>query len=919
MITRYSSRRCDIHKDFLCENLKEANKYDRIAGYFSSSILELIYNQLDSIEGKTRIICNSSLSEEDVKTAQRAEKAMKKEWYENKPKKEDFKHQTSANKLYELLISEKIEIRVLPNEVMGLIHGKAGVITYNNGTKTAFIGSANETYNAFKHNYELIWTDVSQEGIEWVQEEFDSLWNHPSARDLSKEVINSLKRMGSESEISVSYWKEKPSVDNILIETPIDMNGGFWDHQKYFIQLAFNSHINNDGARFILADTVGLGKTIQLASVAKLIALYDNKPVLIIVPKTLMNQWQKEMKENLDIPSARWEGGKWIDENDDSYRKKITECPRKIGIISQGLITSDSEVVKPLLLKEYGCVIVDEAHRAGRSNLQDKNEGVKAKPNNLMKFLLDISLKTKSMFLATATPVQMNPIQAYDLLSILNEGDNRVLGRYDSKWRYEPKKGIDIIMNDKYIESMSFEETFSWMKNPFPYTFDKNFSQLEENYSNQIRNKLNMSNKDFLLTFNIHENRNMYIESRLKKIYNNDDYYYMKHNNPYIRHIIRRKRNFLEDTINPKTGLPYLERIDVKLFGEEKEDAIKTTFYIEDAFEKAEEFAKNYPKKGSGFIKTLLLRRLSSSVKSGLETANRMLESWNDSIFDEDSLEDLLDDDNKIISTKDLEKYRPSEIQRQILKEFISILESNNEYDPKYDKALSLLLEGVDLDNTEPWINRGCILFSQYYDTVKWFAHRLSLDIPTETIGVYSSDDKSGIFIDGVWTKTSREHIKNLVSTEKLRVLVGTDSASEGLNLQTLGSLINIDLPWNPTKLEQRKGRIQRPGQKYDSIYIYNMRYRGSVEDNVHNKLSERLKNIHSMFGEIPSVLKTLWITYALDGVEEANKKIEKAESDYHPFELKYEREIPYIDWSSTEKIVNNKEIYKYLSNSWNE
>lgn len=70
-----------------------------------------------------------------------------------------------------------------------------------------------------------------------------------------------------------------------------------------------------------------------------------------------------------------------------------------------------------------------------------------------------------------------------------------------------------------------------------------------------------------------------------------------------------------------------------------------------------------------------------------------------------------------------------------------------------------------------------------------------------------------------------------MVGTDDVALVVGTDAASEGLNLQKIGSLINLDLPWNPTRLEQRKGRIQRIGQVRDDVYVYNLRYRGSVEE----------------------------------------------------------------------------------------
>ncbi len=86
-----------------------------------------------------------------------------------------------------------------------------------------------------------------------------------------------------------------------------------------------------------------------------------------------------------------------------------------------------------------------------------------------------------------------------------------------------------------------------------------------------------------------------------------------------------------------------------------------------------------------------------------------------------------------------------------------------------------------------------------------------------------------------------------MVQVREIKLLFGTEAASEGLNLQTLGTLINIDLPWNPTRLEQRKGRIQRIGQEREEIWIYNMRYKDSVEDRVHHLLSNRLRNIQGL------------------------------------------------------------------------
>ncbi|MBW9235081.1 DEAD/DEAH box helicase family protein, partial [Leptospira santarosai] len=181
-----------------------------------------------------------------------------------------------------------------------------------------------------------------------------------------------------------------------------------------------------------LADPVGLGKTIQLAMSAQLMALYGNKPVLVIVPKTLLWQWQDELNVLLNIPSAVWNGKEWIDENGFAYpnrgAEEIKKCPRRIGIVSQGLIVSKSPISEHLLAKDYECVIVDEAHRARRKNLGDKKELQSPDPNNVYEFLLKISKKTKSMLLATATPIQLYPIELWDLMNILSQKTDSVLG-----------------------------------------------------------------------------------------------------------------------------------------------------------------------------------------------------------------------------------------------------------------------------------------------------------------------------------------------------------------------------------------------------------------------------------------------------------------------------------------------------------
>lgn len=343
---------------------------------------------------------------------------------------------------------------------------------------------------------------------------------------------------------------------------------------------------------------------------------------------------------------------------------------------------------------------------------------------------------------------------------------------------------------------------------------------------------------------------------------------FAEHHNPFIRHIIRRTRVFLENEIDPETNLPYLQPVVVDLLGEGSADAIALTAYLKDAYEKAEEFCALVGKraKSAGFLKTLLLRRVGSSIIAGMNTAKRMLENW----------EDVEDDETSDEGPVQRDEFRSlSAAERALLEEFVTILEANQSSDPKDHAVARLLVHGHPKAGNRGWLHKGCIVFSQYYDSVLWLAERLSRDAASGTlIGIYAAAEKSGLMRGGEFQPEKRDVLKRMVRDGDLKLLIGTDAASEGLNLQRLGTLINLDLPWNPTRLEQRKGRIQRIGQKADVVYVFNMRYKDSIEDRVHDMLSERLGDIYNLFGQVPDTLEDVWISLAIGEEALAKQRI---------------------------------------------
>jgi len=398
------------------------------------------------------------------------------------------------------------------------------------------------------------------------------------------------------------------------------------------------------------------------------------------------------------------------------------------------------------------------------------------------------------------------------------------------------------------------------------------------------------------------------MQRRIKRMFPD----FFQTHNPFIRTIIRRSREYLEEQLDPETSEPILDRIAVQPFGETDEEAIPLPPYLKEAYDLAERFTKALGKRKrgmGGFMRTLLLRRMGSTIYAGQKTARKMLEEW------ETLADDWEEDDDEITENLTL---TPQE--REYLKAFLEALEANQEKDPKLAHVRAYLFDKVWWHKDERhrgWLKRGVIIFSQYRDSIQWLAEQLTTDeqLKDEPIVIYSGPQTSGLMLNGEWIPKSREELKQLVAAGEIRLMLGTDAASEGLNLQRLGALINLDLPWNPTRLEQRKGRIQRIGQVYDTIFVYNMRYRDSVEDRVHELLSERLEDIYGLFGQLPDVLKDAWVEVALGEQEEA-KKIIDAVPKKHPFEIRYAKVEP-IDWESCTHVLADEAKLDVLRKGW--
>lgn len=708
------------------------------------------------------------------------------------------------------------------------------------------------------------------------------------------------------------------------VEAPVyRREQGLWPHQKYFARLALERH-RLGGARLVLADQVGLGKTIQLAMAALLMALEDpdGGPILVLAPKPLLQQWQGELMELLLLPSARWTGRAWVDESELEYpsdgAKSLGKCPRRIGLVSQGLVVRGlPDALQQLLSRRYTCVVVDEAHRARRrkvpkADATDDEVNERAEPNKLMAFLKEIGPRTKSMLLATATPVQLHPVEAWDLLDILSQGNDGVLGGWTRTSPWFRASECLAIANGEAAVPASVRDGWEFVRDPLP-------SSPEAPPFARIRRNLDADDKRW--QFPPEELDRLTPAVRKVQLENNVLPSFGEQFNPLLRCIVRRTRGYLETTINPATGGYFLPRVTVRLFGEDAESALTLGGYLREAYQEAEEFCRllQLRVKGAGFFKTLLLRRLGSSMEAGRRTVSKLLGSEPDELSDEED-DDSDDNDVGVVALanhagSDFKNFTGDEAAS--LNRCLQLLLQGGTNDPKLEALIAYLLGYANRDGVR-WLDLGCILFSQYYDTVRWVGDELSKrsEFSGIEIGLYAGSNRSGTWSAGRFQRCEREMLKARVRSGDLKLLLGTDAASEGLNLQRLGTLINIDLPWNPTRLEQRKGRIQRIGQMRSEVWIANLRYRDSVEDRVHQVLADRLESIHQLFGQIPDTLEDVWVKIALQDEQAARQLIDRTTSTRNPFDAKYSK-VEDADWETCSLVLDPRAVREQLSIGW--
>jgi hypothetical protein len=304
-----------------------------------------------------------------------------------------------------------------------------------------------------------------------------------------------------------------------------------------------------------------------------------------------------------------------------------------------------------------------------------------------------------------------------------------------------------------------------------------------------------------------------------------------------------RKRGLLQERVPERDPRP--EWIALK--DEEDELYRRIEEYITHFYQRYER-----ERKGLGFVMTVYRRRLTSSfsaVKRSLERRLKFIKGQPEpntvAGLEE---EDIEQDDLQLDMGEEAEEEGRSRFKDEVeyVEKFVADI-GRLGTDSKFERLAQRLNE---LFRSRDKV----IIFTQYTDTLDYLRDQLR---ETYGAGVACYSGRGGEYWTGIgWQRVSKEQVKrDFREGDTLKILLCTESASEGLNLQTCGVLINYDMPWNPMRVEQRIGRIDRIGQKYDKVWIRNYFIENTVEAIIYQRLSDRIHWFEAVIGDLQPIL----------------------------------------------------------------
>ncbi len=628
----------------------------------------------------------------------------------------------------------------------------------------------------------------------------------------------------------------------------IDLN----PHQVDAAIFAFNSPLSR-GA--ILADEVGLGKTIEAGLILAQLYAEGRRNILILVPASLRTQWQDELSNRFSLQSTIIDG---------SILKRMQKNQMKTNPLADGGIYIASHnfayrydyVCREI---QWDLVVIDEAHRL---------RNVWKKGNKTAKQIREV-LKGRPKILLTATPLQNNLMELYGLTSFLDENylgtefsfktlfatPVKKRGETDRLRQLRDRLMGTIDMSAGTVSGGILTRTLrKQVSGLVPFTNRHSVTENFEPNDNEI--ELYNSVSDYLhrpvLASTRATQRNM-MELVYRKILASSSF--------AIAGTLQNVAQFLAKRLQAEFGVT-----DVQL--NELANQIHGTYCTK--------YRKQLPIVTFKKIETKETD-LQQEVLPGLEDLEVTADKIEEENADADDLgeDELFDDDSKKVSKREIDHKFTREEVLQELKDILGyyFLAATIDENQK-SQALVRVLDKVfkHADKTD-WPQKA-VIFTESRRTQDHL-EKLLRDVGYDLIlfnGTNASKRSKEIFEEwcAAFPKEAEEGNRSInirkalvwkFRTLEKGILITTEAGAEGLNLQFSNIVINYDLPWNPQRIEQRIGRCHRYGQKLDVLVINFINTKNYAEQRVYELLAEKIRLFGNLFDFTDKVLGTEQLT----------------------------------------------------------
>lgn len=629
---------------------------------------------------------------------------------------------------------------------------------------------------------------------------------------------------------------------SVLAEAQVDLN----PHQIDAALFAFRSPLSM-GA--ILADEVGLGKTIEAALVISQQWAQRNRRILIIAPATLRKQWSMELAEKFFLPSIILENR--------SFNRIITSDYRNPFDTESAIVICSYQFAKKQIKHienvEWDLVVMDEAHKL--RNVY--------KTGNKMASVLKEGLKKYRKLLLTATPLQNNVKELFGLISIID---------------------------DNYFGSLkSFTDRYS----KAGLRQDKMYNELRQRISPIIHRTLRSDVQEYVKYTERHP--------MVQEYYPSDDELALSE---LVTEYLQKEACY---------GMPPSQRSLISLVLHKLLSS--STFAI------------------AGTLKTII-NRLEDILANDVHDENNEDTVMTDIRKDIDELEEYdeewADEENEEfgVNEKSAPKYTSDDIS--------GIKAEITELNAIYELALGIahntkgecLLKALDIafeDKRKNGQPEKALIFTESNRTQQYLKQLLDdagykgkivlfngSNTDPESKEIYNKwiEKNSGTSrITGSVTADKRQALVDYFK-DTAQIMIATEAASEGINLQFCSLLVNYDLPWNPQRVEQRIGRCHRYGQKNDVVVVNFINKANRADQRVYELLSQKFNLFCGVFGSSDEVLGT-----TIDGVDfehrvldiyQSCRSVEEIDAAFDHLQEEMKDEIDQTIIDSQNKLIEN-------------